>query len=34
VLSKADNVSKHEVDNGSVEHAKAEAPRPTPTGVA
>ena len=28
-LSKADNVSKHEVDKDSVEQAKTEAPKPT-----
>jgi uncharacterized membrane protein len=33
-LSNADNVSKHKVDKHSVEHAKAEAPKPTPAGVA
>jgi len=33
VLSKADTISKHELDRGSVEHAKAQAPEPTPTGV-
>jgi uncharacterized membrane protein len=33
-LSKADNVSKHKVDKRSVEHAKTEAPKPTPAGVA
>jgi len=32
-LSKADNISKHKVDKKSVEHAKAEAPKPTPTAV-
>jgi uncharacterized membrane protein len=33
-LSKPDNVSKHKVDKQSVEHAKTEAPKPTPTSVA
>jgi hypothetical protein len=33
-LSKADNASKYEVDRQSVEHAKAEAPKPAPTSVA
>jgi len=33
-LSKADHVSKHEVDKASIEHAKAKAPTPTPTSVA
>jgi len=33
VLLKADTISKHELDRGSVEHAKAQAPEPTPTGV-
>jgi hypothetical protein len=31
---KADRVSEHEVDKHSVERAKTEAPKPTPTGVA
>jgi hypothetical protein len=33
-LSRADHVSKHEVDKDSVELVKAEAPTPTPTSVA
>jgi uncharacterized membrane protein len=32
-LSKADNISTHEVDKGSVEHAKTEAPKAAPTAV-
>jgi uncharacterized membrane protein len=32
-LSKADNVSKHKVDKKSVEHAKTQAPKQTPTAV-
>jgi uncharacterized membrane protein len=33
-LSKADNVSKHKVDKGSVEHAKTEANKSIPATVA
>jgi len=33
-LSKADSISTHKVDKHSVEHAKAEAPKATPTTVA
>jgi uncharacterized membrane protein len=33
-LSKADRLSHHEVDKQSVEHAKTEAPKQTPAGVA
>jgi uncharacterized membrane protein len=33
-LSKADRVSQHEVDKHSVDHAKTEAPKQTPAGVA
>ncbi|HTS73836.1 MAG TPA: DUF1269 domain-containing protein [Gaiellaceae bacterium] len=33
-LAKADRISQHAVDKDSVEHAKTEAPKPTPTGVA
>jgi len=33
-LSKADNVSKHEVDRSSVEHAGTGAPKPAPAAVA
>jgi uncharacterized membrane protein len=33
-LSKADNVSKHKVDKGSVEQAKTEAKKSTPATVA
>jgi len=33
-LSKADNVSKHEVDRSSVEHVKIGAAKAAPTGVA
>jgi uncharacterized membrane protein len=33
-LSKADNISTHKVDKGSVEHAKTETPKATPTAVA
>jgi uncharacterized membrane protein len=33
-LSRADNISTHKVDKHSVEHAKTEAPKATPTTVA